>query len=236
MHVVVSRPADARRNLGASHYSQYLGMSAGVTALVLGAQPLVTAVIAATLLNETAPARAVGRRAHRSCRRRARGVAQDRRARAITAGATASVLIALAAITVGHAVSARVLPHRRPARGFCRAIRGDRRRHGATRGRGGRRAASVFGWPLVAALAFLVIFASILAVQRAAHVDAPGRSDTGHQPVVPDTYFRGRTSNGCFSPFVPTALTVAGNRRHLHRCLPVSPGSPASRVRDPSRA
>jgi len=41
-----------RPNLGASHYSQYLGMSAGVTALVLAAQPLVTAVIAATLLNE----------------------------------------------------------------------------------------------------------------------------------------------------------------------------------------
>src|SRR3954449_10194678 len=32
--------------LGASHYAQYLGMSAGVTALVISCQPLLTAVIA----------------------------------------------------------------------------------------------------------------------------------------------------------------------------------------------
>jgi len=32
--------------LGASHYAQYLGMSAGVTALVISAQPLLTAIIA----------------------------------------------------------------------------------------------------------------------------------------------------------------------------------------------
>ena len=34
-------------NLGGSHYAQYLGMSAGITALVLALQPLVTAVVAA---------------------------------------------------------------------------------------------------------------------------------------------------------------------------------------------
>src|SRR2546427_512207 len=32
--------------LGASHYAQYLGMSAGVTALVISTQPLLTAIIA----------------------------------------------------------------------------------------------------------------------------------------------------------------------------------------------
>jgi len=52
LHVVVAGLLMHAANLGASHYSQYLGMSAGVTALVLAAQPLVTAVIAATLLNE----------------------------------------------------------------------------------------------------------------------------------------------------------------------------------------
>src|SRR5437879_211703 len=32
--------------LGASHYAQYLGMSAGVTALIISSQPLLTAIIA----------------------------------------------------------------------------------------------------------------------------------------------------------------------------------------------
>ena len=37
---------------GASHYAQYLGMSAGVTALIISCQPLLTAVIASRFLNE----------------------------------------------------------------------------------------------------------------------------------------------------------------------------------------
>jgi len=39
-------------NLGGSHYAQYLGMSAGIAALVLALQPLVTAVVAGPLLGE----------------------------------------------------------------------------------------------------------------------------------------------------------------------------------------
>ena len=38
--------------LGASHYAQYLGMSAGVAALVISCQPLVTAIVAARFLRE----------------------------------------------------------------------------------------------------------------------------------------------------------------------------------------
>src|SRR5262245_28969295 len=43
MHVV---------QLGGSHYAQYLGMSAGVAALVISCQPLVTAVVASRWLHE----------------------------------------------------------------------------------------------------------------------------------------------------------------------------------------
>ena len=39
-------------NLGGSHYAQYLGMSAGITALILALQPLVTAVIAGPFVGE----------------------------------------------------------------------------------------------------------------------------------------------------------------------------------------
>src|SRR4051812_38357607 len=38
--------------LGASHYAQYLGASAGIVALIISSQPLFTAVLARRLLNE----------------------------------------------------------------------------------------------------------------------------------------------------------------------------------------
>jgi drug/metabolite transporter (DMT)-like permease len=38
--------------LGGSHYAQYLGMSAGVAALIISCQPLITACIASRFLNE----------------------------------------------------------------------------------------------------------------------------------------------------------------------------------------
>ncbi len=43
--------------LGGSHYAQYLGMSAGVAALIIACQPLVTAAIAARFLHERLSAR-----------------------------------------------------------------------------------------------------------------------------------------------------------------------------------
>lgn len=39
-------------NLGGSHYAQYLGMSAGITALLLATQPLLTALFASRLMGE----------------------------------------------------------------------------------------------------------------------------------------------------------------------------------------
>ena len=51
-HVIVAGLLMHAANLGGSHYAQYLGMSAGVTALVLSVQPLATAAIAAALLHE----------------------------------------------------------------------------------------------------------------------------------------------------------------------------------------
>lgn len=56
-HVVVAGLLMHAVHLGGSHYTQYLGMSAGITALLLSAQPLVTAFIAARWMNETLAAR-----------------------------------------------------------------------------------------------------------------------------------------------------------------------------------
>jgi drug/metabolite transporter (DMT)-like permease len=52
LHVAVAGLLMHAVNLGGSHYAQFLGMSAGVTALILGTQPLVTAVIASRFLGE----------------------------------------------------------------------------------------------------------------------------------------------------------------------------------------
>ena len=51
-HVVAAGLLMHAANLGGSHYAQYLGMSAGIAALVLSVQPLATAIIAAGLLRE----------------------------------------------------------------------------------------------------------------------------------------------------------------------------------------
>lgn len=51
-HVMVAGLLMHAVNLGGSHYAQYLGMSAGIAALILALQPLVTAMIAAPLLGE----------------------------------------------------------------------------------------------------------------------------------------------------------------------------------------
>lgn len=45
LHVVVAGLLMHAVNLGGSHYAQYLGMSAGITALLLATQPLLTALV-----------------------------------------------------------------------------------------------------------------------------------------------------------------------------------------------
>ena len=47
MHIVVAGLLMHACNLGGSHYAQYLGMSAGITALILATQPLLTALLLA---------------------------------------------------------------------------------------------------------------------------------------------------------------------------------------------
>jgi drug/metabolite transporter (DMT)-like permease len=51
-HILVAGVLMHAVHLGGSHYTQYLGMSAGITAVLLSVQPLITAVIAARWLGE----------------------------------------------------------------------------------------------------------------------------------------------------------------------------------------
>lgn len=56
-HVVVAGLLMHAMHLGGSHYTQYLGVSAGITALILSAQPLITALIAVRWMGEKLAAR-----------------------------------------------------------------------------------------------------------------------------------------------------------------------------------
>jgi drug/metabolite transporter (DMT)-like permease len=56
-HILVAGLLMHAANLGGSHYAQYLGMSAGVTALILAAQPLLTALVASRWMNQRLVAR-----------------------------------------------------------------------------------------------------------------------------------------------------------------------------------
>jgi drug/metabolite transporter (DMT)-like permease len=52
LHIVVAGLLVNAAYLGSSHYAQYLGMSAGTAALILASQPLLTACIASLWMNE----------------------------------------------------------------------------------------------------------------------------------------------------------------------------------------
>jgi drug/metabolite transporter (DMT)-like permease len=161
-HIVVAGLLMHAANLGGSHYAQYLGMSAGVTALVLSVQPLATAIIAAALLHERLRTWQwlgvlIG----------LAGVAlvvwHKIDVRAASAGSVACVLFSLAAITVGTLYQ----------RAFCPTV--DLRaaalvQFAATLAMLLPLAIAIEGfevrpaWALAGAIGFLVVFSSILAV------------------------------------------------------------------------
>jgi drug/metabolite transporter (DMT)-like permease len=232
VHVIVAGLLMHGANLGASHYAQYLGMSAGVTALVLAAQPLVTALIAAGLLNERLrPAQWLGVLTGLA------GVAlvvwHKIDIRAISAGATVAVLFALVAITVGTLYQ----------RAFCRTV--DLRSASIV-----QFAATVvviaplavvvegapirFGWPLVAALGFLIVFASFLAVNALHTLMRRGEATRVTSLLYLTPIFAVALEWLLFS-VVPTGLTVAGI---VVTCVGVAmvAWQPREPVRNPSQA
>ena len=153
--------------LGASHYAQYLGMSAGVTALVISAQPLLTALIASRWLHaRLAPAQWMGIFIGLA------GVAlvvwHKVDIREVTSGSLAATLVALVGVTAATLYQKTFCPN---ADLKAAAVV----QFGASLAVLAPLAVALEGFPviwsgeLLASIAFLVIFASFLAVS-ALHV------------------------------------------------------------------
>jgi drug/metabolite transporter (DMT)-like permease len=161
-HIIVAGLLMHAIHLSGSHYAQYLGMSAGVAAIILAAQPLLTAIIAALWLSERPSARqwlgvAIG----------LAGVAMvvwhKINIAAVGLGSLVAVATGLAALTAG------TLYQRR----FCASA--DLRSSAliqfaacllvmAPLSYAVEGATVRWSWPLLFALLFLVVFASIFAV------------------------------------------------------------------------
>ncbi|NEX63209.1 DMT family transporter [Noviherbaspirillum galbum] len=161
-HVCVAGLLMHAVNLGGSHYAQYLGMSAGVTALLLATQPLLTAVYAHHRLGER-----LDRLQWLGVLLGLCGVAlvvwHKINLKAVTAGSLVAVTISLLAITSG------TLYQRR----YCKSV--DLRSASLIQFGASLLVVAPLGWavegfpvrwswPLVISIFFLVIFASILAV------------------------------------------------------------------------
>ena len=148
--------------LGGSHYAQYLGMSAGVTAIIISSQPLVTAVFLAWILKERIHAGQwigvfVG----------LLGVAlvvwHKIDIREVGAGSLLGTLVALAGVTAATLYQRRFSPH------------ADLKAAAVIQFAASLAALAplallvegfqfTFSWPMAGAIAFLVILASILGV------------------------------------------------------------------------
>ncbi len=206
-HVVMAGLLMHAVHLGGSHYTQYLGMSAGITAVILCVQPLITALIAARWMGERLAPRqwagvAIG----------LAGVAlivwHKVDVREATLGSLVAVTVALAAVTAGTLYQRIYCPlvDLRSATFIQFVVTVAALAPLAWWVEG---FAVTWAWPMLASIAFLVIGASMLAVSALHTLMRRGEATrvtsliylTPIFPVVLELAFFG---------IVPTALSQAG--------------------------
>jgi len=206
-HVVVAGLLMHAIHLSGSHYTQYLGISAGITALILSAQPLITALIAARWMRERLAFRqwvgvAIG----------LAGVAlivwHKIDVREATLGSLVAVTIALAGVTAGTLYQ----------RVYCPLV--DLRSAAfiqflaavavlAPLGWWIEDFAVTWAWPMFGSIAFLVIGASILAVSALHMLMRRGQATRVTSLIYLTPIFAVALELAMFG-VVPSTLSVAG--------------------------
>ena len=208
LHIVIAGALMHVGNLGGSHYAQFLGMSAGITALILATQPLLTALIGSAF---AANERLLGRQ-WAGIATGLFGVAlvvwHKIDVDAASTGSIVAVSIALVSITIG------TLYQRR----HCPQV--DLRSAGliqfaiatvlfAPLAFGVEGFIVTWDWRLFAAIAFLVVFASILAV-NALHTLMRHGAATRVTSLLYLTPIVAVILEWAWFGVVPTALSIAG--------------------------
>ncbi len=206
-HVVVAGLLMHAVHLGGSHYTQYLGMSAGITALILSAQPLITALIAVRWMGERLSLRqwvgvAIG----------LAGVAlivwHKVDVREATVGSLVAVTVALAGVTAGTLYQRIYCPlvDLRSATfvQFIVTIAALAPLAWWVEG-----FAVHWAWPMVGSIAFLVIGASILAVSALHTLMRRGQATRVTSLLYLTPIFAVALELAMFGE-VPSALSVAG--------------------------
>jgi drug/metabolite transporter (DMT)-like permease len=206
-HVVAAGLLMHAIHLASSHYTQYLGMSAGITALILSVQPLITAMIAVRWMGE--------RLAPRQWAGIALGLAgvalivwHKVDVREASTASLIAVTISVAAVTAGTLYQ----------RVFCPLA--DLRsatfvQFAATVAVLAPLAwlvedfAVIWAWPMVAAIVFLVIAASILAVSALHTLMRRGQATRVTSLIYLTPIFAVGLELATFG-VVPSALSVAG--------------------------
>ena len=194
-------------NLGGSHHAQYLGMSAGITALVLATQPLFTAVVANRFLGEP-----LGVWQWLGVLLGLSGVLfvvwHKIDVQAVTAGSLIAVATSLAAITCG-TLYQRVFCPNADLRGAAFIQFGASLLVLVPLAWGIEGFAVHWSWVLLGAIAYLVVLASILAV-NALH----GLMRRGHATKVTSLFFLTPVVavllEWALFGVLPTALSVLG--------------------------
>jgi len=206
-HVAVAGLLMHAIHLAGSHYTQYLGMSAGITALILSVQPLITALIAVRWMGE--------RLALRQWAGVAIGLAgvtlvvwHKIDVREATAGSLIAVAVALAGVTAGTLYQ----------RAFCPLV--DLRSAAFLQFALSAALlaplafvvedwAVTWAWPMLGAIAFLVIGGSILAVNALHTLMRRGQATRVTSLVYLTPIFAAGMEFAMFG-IVPGALSIAG--------------------------
>ncbi len=207
LHIIVAGLLMHAIHLSGSHYAQYLGMSAGIAAVILALQPLATAIIAVGWFRER-PSRLQWLGIALGFMGVALIVWHKIDMRAATAGSLLAVTISLAALTVG------TLYQRR----FCPEV--DLRSGALIQFATSlivlvpmsimfESAKVEWTWPLLGSIAFLVLLASLLGVNALHTLMRRGEATRVTSMMYLPPIFAVAIEYGWFG-LAPSAISIAG--------------------------